>query len=97
MSLDHESAGVSIVFFDWFGRNWTPKLREPKPLWTCGPEMATEKEESRKLSPDDDLMTRAENMVWALGFKGNVAKFEKKAYEVLKAYKKLDENDKGKV
>lgn len=86
-----------MMFFDWFGRNWTPKLREPKPLWTYGPEMATEKEEPRSLSSNDNLMTRAENIVWALGFKGDVAIYENKVYKVLKAYEKLDKNVKDEV
>lgn len=86
-----------MMFFDWFGKNWTPNLKEPKPLWSYGPEMETEPQKPRTIRSEDDLMTRAENIVWTIGFKGDVARYEKKVYEVLKAYKKLDENVKDKV
>jgi hypothetical protein len=85
------------MFFDWFGKNWTPNLKEPKPLWSYGPEFETEPQKSRKISSEDDLMTRAENIVWAMGFKGDIAGLEKSVYNTLKQYKKLDENVKDKV
>jgi hypothetical protein len=85
------------MFFDWFGKNWTPRLSEPKPLWRYGPEMETEKLPPRELYVSDDTMTRAENIVWALGFKGEVGAYEKKVYEILKTYEKLDNDVKDKV
>jgi hypothetical protein len=81
------------MFFDWFGRNWTPKLREPKPLWSYGPEMETQHQKPRTINAEDDLMTRAENIVWALGFKGDVTTQEKKVYEILKTYNRLDKEN----
>jgi len=81
------------MFFDWFGRNWTPKIREPKPLWSCGPEIETKKTPTRKISSKDYLMTRAENIVWSLGLEENVAQYEKQVYKALKKYKELDEKD----
>lgn len=80
------------MFFDWFF-NSAPKLREPKPLWRSGPEFETEKQPPRKISADDDLMTRAENIIWSLGFKGNVAGYEKTVYDALKKYKELDDQN----
>ena len=85
------------MFFDWFGKNWTPRLSEPTPLWRYGPEIRTKEQSPRKISANDDTMTRAENIVWALGFEGNVAHLEKKVYEVLNEYEKLYNDVKDKV
>jgi len=81
------------MFFDWFGKNWTPKLIEPAPLWKSGPEMATEVKKSRELFATDNTMERAELIVWALGFKGDVTTQEKKVYEILKTYNRLDKEN----
>jgi hypothetical protein len=85
------------MFFDWFGKNWTPRLSEPTPLWRYGPEIRTKEQPPRKISANDDTMTRAENIVWALGFEGDVAHLEKKVYEALNEYEKLDKNVKDEV
>jgi len=77
------------MFFDWFGKNWTPKLIEPAPLWKSGPEMATEVTKSRELFATVNTMERAELIV----FKGDVTTQEKKLYEILKIYNRLDKEN----
>ena len=42
------------------------------------------------ISADDDLMTRAENIVRLFGYRGAVGNFVLDLYRLLQAYEKLD-------
>jgi len=44
---------------------------------------------------EDDLMTRAENIVWLLGFRGETGGVAVNVFRLLQEYKKLDMLDKG--
>lgn len=54
--------------------------------------MTMAEEEQRNIRLSDDAMTRAENIVWALGFRGAVAEPCMRVFKVLAAYEKLEKN-----
>ena len=54
-----------------------------------------EPERGRKIYPTDDLLTRAKNIVWAMGLRGAVGEWVLSVHEILEAYDKLDRKISG--
>lgn len=63
----------------WFKSNKRPQSK-PEP----------EKPETRPIYKTDDLLTRAKNIVWAIGYRGAVGDFVLRVHEVLSKYETAD-------
>ena len=69
-------------------RNGAERVTEPRSVTTDQREHYTDK--GVTATANDDLMTRAEKIVWLLGFRGAIGGHAVDVFRLLQAYEKLD-------
>jgi hypothetical protein len=62
-------------------------------MWpfTRNAEAQEQQEETRTISACDDLLTRAENIVWIMGYRGAVGNFVLNVHHLLREYERADQ------